>query len=99
MKKAFSLVELVVSMVILAIVFVGISAFYEQSLKNYRLNFFERLYKLENSLDTNAKSQRIQIDVKPLNQALILEEKFVKDGELELKSLGIKEQNLSVYFR
>lgn len=99
MKKAFSLIELVFSMVILAVIFWGFSLYYKQSYKNYEpLKLLQRLYLLEEKLYENPKLKVFELKSSGLN-SLYIGEESVNDEIFELKNLRIIDQNYSIYFR
>ncbi|ARE80064.1 type II secretion system protein [Campylobacter helveticus] len=87
MKRAFSLIELVASIIILALLFSSISLFYKQIDKNNApLRLFERLYVLEARLLKTSNGREIFISndvLKPLS----VKETSVKDEIFELKKI------------
>lgn len=99
MKKAFSFVELVVSLVILGIVFIGSSRFYLYLYQNYdSLKLFERLYALENELYKNPKTRALKLHNQTL-QSLHFTEEFVKDAFFEFKQLKAPDKSYTRYFK
>ncbi len=99
MKKAFSLVEVILSMVILAGLFSSFSLYYKQIYKNYEpLNLLQKLYSLEEKLYQNPRSRAQELKILGL-KALTVGEERAGDGFFELKKLKILDQNYSVYFQ
>lgn len=85
MKRAFSFVELVISIIILAFIFSSISLFYTQIDKNNAtLKFFERLYALEARLLMRSSGKEIFV-VNDVLKPLRLKETIAKDEIFELK--------------
>lgn len=98
MKRAFSFVELVVSIIILALIFSSISLFYRQIDKNNtNLKFFERLYALEARLLTHSNDREIFLTNDTL-KSLRLKETVVKDAIFELKKIEPFDQDYKQYF-
>ncbi|ARJ57254.1 type II secretion system protein [Campylobacter cuniculorum] len=99
MKKAFSLIEIIISVVILAVIFSSFSLYYEQIYKNYEpLKLLENLYILEEKLNQNSNFKIYELKISGLN-SLNIGEEIAKDEAFELKSLKILDQNYSVYFQ
>lgn len=99
MKKAFLLIELVLSIVILAVIFSSFSLYYKQIHKNYEpLKLLQDLYLLEEKLSQNSKLRIFELRIPGLNPLFVGEE-MVSNGVFELKNLRILDQNYSVYFR
>ncbi|EKR5468574.1 hypothetical protein P8K87_001403, partial [Campylobacter upsaliensis] len=87
MKRAFSFVELVISIIILAFIFSSISLFYTQIDKNnVTLKFFERLYALEAGLLMRSSGKEIFV-VNDVLKPLRLKETIAKDEIFELKKI------------
>ncbi|TKX31732.1 prepilin-type N-terminal cleavage/methylation domain-containing protein [Campylobacter estrildidarum] len=98
MKNAFSLLELVISMIILGIIFIGISKLFLYFYKNYNnLDLFKQLYQLQNELYIHPKEKDIILYtqlLKPIN----IKEVYVSDGLFEFKKLYIQDQSYNIYF-
>ncbi|TKX33107.1 prepilin-type N-terminal cleavage/methylation domain-containing protein [Campylobacter aviculae] len=98
MKNAFSLLELVISMIILGIIFIGISKLFYYFDRNYKnLNLFEKLYGLQNELYIHPNQKDIIIynqHLKPIN----IKEYYLDDGLFKFKRLHIQDQNYNIYF-
>ncbi len=99
MKKAFSLVEIIFSIVILAVVFSSFALYYKQIYKNYEpLKLLEKLYALENKLYENPKFKNYELRISGLNSLKVGEE-IASSDFFELRNLRILDQNYSVYFQ
>ncbi|EMX7414482.1 hypothetical protein AAHL12_001461 [Campylobacter upsaliensis] len=98
MKRAFSFVELVICIIILAFIFRSISLFYTQMNKNNAtLKLFERLYTLEARLLMRSSGKEIFV-VNDALKPLRLKETIVKDEIFELKKIEPFEQGYKQYF-
>lgn len=98
MKKAFSFVELVISIIILAFIFSSISLFYTQVDKNNAtLKFFERLYILEARLLMHSNDREIFV-ANDMLKPLRLKETIVKDEIFELKKIEPFDKTYKQYF-
>ena len=99
MKKAFTMIELVLCIVILSVVFTGLFNYYNHIYKNYdELKLFERLYTLETKLYQSPNYKNINLQSSSLNP-LNLKEKFVNDGLFSFHKLSFEDENLSLYFK
>jgi len=99
MKKAFSLLELITSIIILGIILSGFSLFYQQIIQNSQtLNLFEKLYFLEKNFYKNAHSKIIRLSINPIN-SYFLQEKYLLQEPFEFKTLQTLDQNYSIYFK
>lgn len=97
--KAFSLIEVVLSMIILSFILLSLSLFYKQLYKNYEnLTFFSKLYELEEKLYEKPQRKNILLHFDNL-KASVFEEEYVKDGFFELGKIRILDKNYSSYFR
>ncbi|MBS4236104.1 type II secretion system protein [Campylobacter vulpis] len=98
MKRAFSFVELVISIIILAFIFSSISLFYTQVDKNNAtLKFFERLYALEARLLMHSNDREIFV-ANDMLKPLRLKETIVKDEIFELKKIEPFDKAYRQYF-
>ncbi|MBS4241483.1 type II secretion system protein [Campylobacter vulpis] len=98
MKRAFSFVELVISIIILAFIFSSISLFYTQVDKNNTtLKFFERLYALEARLLMHSNDREIFV-ANDMLKPLRLKETIVKDEIFELKKIEPFDKAYRQYF-
>lgn len=98
MKNAFSLIELIVSIIILAFIFTSISKSFDFIYKNYEnSNIFEKLYFLQDKLYTNPSLRNITINTSIFN-GINLQEAYVKDDLFEFKTLCFSDQNYTLLF-
>ncbi len=98
MKVAFSLLELILCIVILGLIFASISKLFYQLNKNHEyLNYFERLYTLQDKLYINPHQKDIKLHVQIL-KTLDFKENYVDDKIFQFKKLHIQDQDYSLYF-
>lgn len=98
MKNAFSLIELIVSIFILAFIFTSISKSFDFLYKNYEnSNIFEKLYFLQDELYTNPNLRNVAINTSIFGN-INLQEAYVKDGLFEFKALYFSDQNYTLLF-
>ncbi|EJP4247487.1 hypothetical protein NVM12_001509 [Campylobacter upsaliensis] len=98
MKRAFSFVELVISIIILTFIFSSISLFYTQMNKNNAtLKFFERLYALEARLLMRSSGKEIFV-INDMLKPLRLKETIAKDEIFELKKIEPFDKTYTQYF-
>ncbi len=98
MKVAFSLLELILCIIILGLIFTSISKLFYQLNKNYDyLNYFERLYALQDKLYTHPHQKDIKLHVQNL-KTLDFKENHVDDKIFQFKKLYIPDQDYSLCF-
>ncbi|MCX2682925.1 prepilin-type N-terminal cleavage/methylation domain-containing protein [Campylobacter sp. MIT 21-1685] len=99
MKKAFSLIELSVSLIVLAIALSGISRLYFHLYQNYSsVKLFERLYSLENELYETPKTRALKLESSIL-QTVHFTEEFAKDSLFEFTRLKAQNHDFKIYFK
>lgn len=97
--KAFSLIEIVLSMIILSFILLSFGLFYKQLYKNYEnLTSFSKLYELERKLYENPQRKNILLHFNNL-KASVFEEEYIKEDFFELGKLRILDENYSSYFQ
>lgn len=98
MKVAFSLLELILCIIILGLIFTSISKlFYQLNDKHDYLNYFERLYTLQDKLYTDPHQRDIKLHIQNL-KTFDFKENFVNDNIFQFKKLHIQNQDYSLYF-
>ncbi|EOZ2160250.1 hypothetical protein ACQQJ8_000262 [Campylobacter coli] len=98
MKVAFSLLELILCIIILGLIFTSISKLFYQLNDNHDyLNYFERLYILQDKLYTDPYQKDIKLHIQNL-KTLDFKENFVNDNIFQFKKLHIQNQDYSLYF-
>ncbi|EAL8251509.1 hypothetical protein DXG14_00595 [Campylobacter coli] len=98
MKVAFSLLELILCIIILGLIFTSISKLFYQLNKNHNyLNYFERLYALQDKLCAHPHQKDIKLYVQNL-KTLDFKENYVDDKIFQFKKLYIPDQDYSLYF-
>ncbi|MGJ9124566.1 hypothetical protein [Campylobacter coli] len=98
MKVAFSLLELILCVIILGLIFTSISKlFYQLNGNHDYLNYFERLYTLQDKLYTDPHQRDIKLHIQNL-KTFDFKENFVNDNIFQFKKLHIQNQDYSLYF-
>ncbi|EAI5955244.1 hypothetical protein B7K33_01010 [Campylobacter coli] len=98
MKVAFSLLELILCIIILGLIFTSISKLFHQLNDNHDyLNYFERLYTLQDKLYTDPHQRDIKLHIQNL-KTFDFKENFVNDNIFQFKKLHIQNQDYSLYF-
>ncbi|ELH5736099.1 hypothetical protein Q9X56_000489 [Campylobacter coli] len=98
MKVAFSLLELILCIIILGLIFTSISKLFYQLNDNHDyLNYFERLYTLQDKLYTDPHQRDIKLHIQNL-KTFDFKENFVNDNIFQFKKLRIQNQDYSLYF-
>ncbi|EIT3200294.1 hypothetical protein L1383_000968 [Campylobacter coli] len=98
MKVAFSLLELILCIIILGLIFTSISKLFYQLNDNHDyLNYFERLYTLQDKLYTDPHQRDIKLHIQNL-KTFDFKENFVNDIIFQFKKLHIQNQDYSLYF-
>ncbi|EIC9862944.1 hypothetical protein LA013_000822 [Campylobacter coli] len=98
MKVAFSLLELILCIIILGLIFTSISKLFYQLNDNHDyLNYFERLYTLQDKLYTDPHQRDIKLHIQNLN-TFDFKENFINDNIFQFKKLHIQNQDYSLYF-
>ncbi|HHW4162458.1 TPA: hypothetical protein ACUW33_000098 [Campylobacter coli] len=98
MKVAFSLLELILCIIILGLIFTSISKLFYQLNDNHDyLNYFERLYTLQDKLYTDPHQRDIKLHIQNL-KTFDFKEKFINDNIFQFKKLHIQNQDYSLYF-
>ncbi|HEB7597831.1 TPA: hypothetical protein RZI53_000482 [Campylobacter coli] len=98
MKVAFSLLELILCIIILGLIFTSISKLFYQLNDNHDyLNYFERLYTLQDKLYTDPHQRDIKLHIQNL-KTLDFKENFINDNIFQFKKLHIQNQDYSLYF-
>ncbi|EID8661012.1 hypothetical protein LCI70_001333, partial [Campylobacter coli] len=87
MKVAFSLLELILCIIILGLIFTSISKLFYQLNDNHDyLNYFERLYTLQDKLYTDPHQRDIKLHIQNL-KTFDLKENSANDNIFQFKKL------------
>ncbi|EEO8734305.1 hypothetical protein ACHIUN_05500 [Campylobacter coli] len=98
MKVAFSLLELILCIIILGLIFTSISKlFYQLNGNHDYLNYFERLYTLQDKLYTDPHQRDIKLHIQNL-KTFDFKENSANDNIFQFKKLHIQNQDYSLYF-
>lgn len=98
MKVAFSLLELILCIIILGLIFTSTSKLFYQLNDNHDyLNYFKRLYTLQDKLYTDPHQRDIKLHIQNL-KTFDFKENFINDNIFQFKKLHIQNQDYSLYF-
>ncbi|WP_417903931.1 hypothetical protein ACD571_07390 [Campylobacter sp. LH-2024] len=98
MKNAFSILEIIISIIILSIIFISLSKlfFYFHNNEN-KLNIFQKLYTLQDELYLNPNQKDIILHTQDLKD-LKFKEYSIENDLFKFKRLDIQDQNYTLYF-
>ncbi|MBZ7953577.1 hypothetical protein H2278_01750 [Campylobacter sp. W0018] len=97
-KNAFSLLEIILSIIILSIVFISLSKLFFYFHRNEKkLDIFQKLYTLQNELYLNPKQKDIILHTQELKD-LKFKEHYIENDLFKFKRLYIQDQNYTYYF-
>lgn len=90
--------KLILCIIILGLIFTSISKLFYQLNDNHDyLNYFERLYTLQDKLYTDPHQRDIKLHIQNL-KTFDFKENFINDNIFQFKKLHIQNQDYSLYF-